>query len=49
MFVKLKDILQENDYTVTDEEVKKAFQTAGYIPITNTHNIDSEQRTEENS
>lgn len=37
MFVKLKDLLQENNYTVTDEEVEKAFQNLGYAPITKSH------------
>ena len=37
MFVKLKDLLQENDYTVTNKEVEKAFQNAGYASITKSH------------
>ena len=32
MFVKLKDLLQEKDYKVTDEEVEKAYLNLGYSP-----------------
>lgn len=32
MFVKLKDLLHEKDYKVTDEEVKKAYLNLGYHP-----------------
>ena len=38
MFVKLKDLLDKNDYNATDEEVEKAFQNAGYAPITKSQN-----------
>lgn len=33
MFLKLKDLLQEKDYKVTDKEVKKAFIELGYKPV----------------
>lgn len=31
MFLKLDDLLTENDYIVTDEEVEQAFRNLGYI------------------
>ena len=34
MFLKLNDILDKNDYKVTDAEVKQAFQNLGYITNT---------------
>lgn len=30
MFLKLKDLLHEKDYKVTDKEVEKAFLELGY-------------------
>lgn len=33
MFLKLKDLLQEKDYKVTDQEVEKAFLELGYQPV----------------
>lgn len=32
MFLKLKDLLDEKDYKVTDEEVEKAYLNLGYRP-----------------
>lgn len=37
MFLKLNDILDKNDYNVTDAEVEQAFQNLGYAPITKSH------------
>lgn len=31
-FLKLKDLLTDDDYTVTDEEVKQAFLDHGLVP-----------------
>ena len=33
MFLKLKDLLHEKDYKVTDQEVEKAFIEIGYKPV----------------
>lgn len=32
MFLKLKDLLNEKDYKVTDKEVEKAYMNLGYRP-----------------
>ena len=31
-FLKLNDLLTDDDYTVTDEEVKQAFRDHGLVP-----------------
>lgn len=33
MFLKLKNLLKEKDYKVTDKEVEKAFLELGYKPV----------------